>query len=236
MNKLKKQKNINLLNYEHFLKNNSLKKKKIKLNHMIFENPILFKHQDLNIIEFNDYKNIAIPLTVLDFNSINTIETSYKNQLLFSYNLNYKILDTFWKMMFNNTRKYDNDITEGRILKSDNNKVLLSILGNIFFIKSKNLHNIINRVLIDSKSKKKRFNKFNRRNILKIKKNAKIRKLIKKYQFKIIKLKINNNIYKKSLSHHAIITYFTKINIIGINNERKRNLSRKLYEKKHKKK
>ena len=101
MNKLKIQKFNNLLNYQHFLKNNSLKKKRFKLKNILFENQVLYKNKDLKIIELENSENIEIPITVLDFNNINTIQASYKNQLLFNYNLNYHILYNFNKIIFN---------------------------------------------------------------------------------------------------------------------------------------
>ncbi len=78
MNKLKTQNFNNLLNYKHFLKNNSLKKKRFKLKNILFENQILYKNQDLNIMGFKDSENIQIPLTVLDLKNIYTIEVLYE--------------------------------------------------------------------------------------------------------------------------------------------------------------
>ncbi len=101
MNKLKTQNFNNLLNYQHFLKNNSLKKKRFKLKNILFENQILYKNQDLNIIELKSSENIQIPSTVLDFKKTYTIQTLYENQLLFNYNLNYNILYNFKKKIFN---------------------------------------------------------------------------------------------------------------------------------------
>lgn len=107
MNKLKTQNFNNLLNYQHFLKNNSLKKKRYKLKNIIFENQVLYKNQDLNlnIIELKNSENIQIPLTVLDFKNTYTIKSSHENQLLFNYNLNYNILYNFNKIMFNYIKK-----------------------------------------------------------------------------------------------------------------------------------
>lgn len=105
MNKLKIQNYNNLLNYQHFLKNNSLKREKYKLKNILFENQILYKNQDLNIIELKNSENIQIPLTVLDFKNTYTIQNLYENQLLFNYNLNYSILYNFNKIIFNYKKK-----------------------------------------------------------------------------------------------------------------------------------
>ena len=105
MNKLKKQKINNLLDYQHFLKKGSLKKKKLKLKNILFENQILYKNMDSNIIELNNYENVYLPLTVLNLNNIYTIQIQYENQLLFNYNLNYDILYHFNSIIFKNILK-----------------------------------------------------------------------------------------------------------------------------------
>jgi len=145
MNKLKKEKFNSLLNYQHFLKNNSLKKNKFKLKNILFENQILYKNQDSNIIEFNNYENIHIPLTVLDLKNIHTIKTIYDDKVLFNYNLNYNILYNFNRILLNYIKNKRNTI-KGRVLTSNKNnkKVFIAILGILFSMKSINLNNLIN--------------------------------------------------------------------------------------------
>jgi hypothetical protein len=154
MNKLKTQNFNNLLNYQHFLKNNSLKKKKFKLKNILFENQILYKNQDLNIIELKNSENIQIPLTVLDIKNTYTIQTSYENQLLFNYNLNYNILYNFNKIMFNYIKK--KNIIKGRVIRGSKKKILIAVLGIVFSMKSINLNNLINnkKKFYDRKKKK----------------------------------------------------------------------------------
>jgi len=151
MNKLKKQKINHVLNYEHFLKNNSLKKKKLKLKNILFENPILYKNQDLNIIELNNYENIEIPFTVLDFKNINTIEKTYNNQLLFNYNLNYNILYNFNKIIVNFIKQKNNDKIKGKVIKGNRKKISIAIFGFIFKMKSVNLNNSIRNIIYNKK-------------------------------------------------------------------------------------
>jgi len=54
MQKLKKQKINKLLNYQQFLKNNYLKTNKLNLKKILFENQILFKNLDSNVLELNN--------------------------------------------------------------------------------------------------------------------------------------------------------------------------------------
>jgi len=72
MQKLKKQKINNLLNYQQFLKNNYLKKKKFKLKNILFENNILYNNLNLEsyVIEFNNYENIYLPFTLIKIDKI----------------------------------------------------------------------------------------------------------------------------------------------------------------------
>jgi len=144
MNKLKIQNFNNLLNYQHFLKNNSLKKKRFKLKNILFENQILYKNQDLNIIELKSSENIQIPITVLDIKDINTIEAKHENQLLFNYNLNYNILYNFNRIMFNYIKKIKENNIRGRLMTGSHKKAIISILGFTFSMKSINLNNLIN--------------------------------------------------------------------------------------------
>lgn len=150
MNKIKKLNKINLLNYQHFLKNSSLKKQKFKLKNILFDNPLIYKTDNLNIIEINNSKNISIPSTILKFNRINTIKTLYENQILFNYNLtNLKanILYNFNKIVLNYMLK-KTDIIKGRMVhicktkknKKLNKKLIIAVLGMNFSIKSKNLN------------------------------------------------------------------------------------------------
>lgn len=161
MQKLKKQKINNLLNYQHFLKNNDLKKNKFKLKKILFENQILYKNIDSNIIELNNYENIYLPSTVLNLNNIYTIQTQYENQLLFNYNLNYDILYHFNSIIFKNIIQKNNNIIKGRIIGGTNKKVLVSILGVVFSMKPINLNNLINNKKTFYINKKNKFKKKN---------------------------------------------------------------------------
>jgi len=144
MQKLKKQKLNNLLNYKHFLTNNYLKKNKFKLKKNLFENQILYKNSDLNIIELNNYENIYLPNTVLNFNDIYTVKIQYENQFLFNYNLNYDILYHFNSIILKKIIKKNNNIIKGRIIGGTNQNILVSILGIVFYMKPVNLNNLIN--------------------------------------------------------------------------------------------
>nr|UQT68347.1 ymf99 [Nothophytophthora sp.] len=189
MQKLKKKKINNLLNYQHFLKNNCLKKKKFKLKNILFENQILYQNLDSNIIEFNNYENIYLPFTLIKINEISTIEMQYENQILFNYDLNYNIYYHFNKIMFQNIIEKKNNIIKGRLIGGNryNKKIFISILGIIFSMKPLNLNNIFN------KKKNKKFYYFNRK--------INHTRLINNYKLKYINFKIDiinhNNLIKK---------------------------------------
>lgn len=242
MNKLKTQNFNNLLNYQHFLKNNSFKKKKFKLKNILFENQILYKNHDLNIIELKNSKNIQIPSTVLDFKKTYTIQNSYESQLLFNYNLNYNILYNFNKIMFNYKKK--NNIIKGRVITGNNKKTLIIILGIIFSMKSINLNNLINnkKNFYIRKYKKKNF-KY--KNFFSKFKKTKINQIIKSYKLRYLNFKIeknkNNTLFSRISYLEDIIKYLRikklkKRMLLERNkkNKIKSNLSRKGYVKKQK--
>ena len=107
MKKLKIKKNINLISYQQFFKNNYFHKNKVKLKNIFFENKILYNNLNLEsyVIEFNNYKNIYLPFTLIKIADISTIALKYKNSLLFNYDLNYNIVYQFNKIMFQNILK-----------------------------------------------------------------------------------------------------------------------------------
>ena len=188
MQKLKKQKFNNLLNYQHFLKNNDLKKNKFKLKKNLFENQILYKNMDSNIIELNNYENVYIPSTVLNLNNIYTIQIQYENQLLFNYNLNYDILYHFNSIIFKNVIKKNNNIIKGRVISGTNKKVFISILGVVFSMKPINLNNLINNKKTFYINKK---NKFKKKNFFYIHKKIQPKQLINSYKLRYLNFKIN---------------------------------------------
>jgi len=210
MQKLKKQKINNLLNYQHFLKNNYLKKNKFKLKNILFENQILYKNLDSNIIEFNNYENIYLPFTLIKINEISTIEIQYENQILFNYDLNYNILYHFNKVMFQNILEKKNNIIKGRLLGGNwnNKKIFISILGIIFSMKPLNLNNALNY------KKNFYFNKYNKKRFYN-KKRINSTKLINCYKLKYINFKINitNNLdfLKKQKKIFSRLSYIQEI-------------------------
>lgn len=239
MNKLKTQNFNNLLNYQHFLKNNSLKRKKYKLKNIIFENQILYKNQDLNIIELENSENNHIPITVLDLKSTYTIQSLYQNQLLFNYNLNYNILYNFNKIMFNYLKKNNKNIIKGRIVTGTRTgkKAIIAFLGMSFSMKAINLNNLI-------KNKKNFYTKKNKKKFFKYKKfrNRKIKKLIRSYTLRYLNFKIEKIKKKYIFSRISylddIIKYLPikkfKKRMLLERKKKKSNFSRKGYVKKQK--
>jgi hypothetical protein len=206
MQKLKKKKINNLVNYQQFLKNNSLKKKKFKLKNILFENQILYNNLNLEsyVIEFNHYENIYLPFTLIKIDEISTIKMKYENVFLFNYDLTYNILYQFNKIMFQNILKKKKNSIQGRILGGNwnNKKIFISILGFIFDMKSFNLNNAL-------KYKKNFFfNKNNKKGFYKKKKNINMIKLINCYKLKYLNFKINDlNTLKKKKKEFSRISY-----------------------------
>lgn len=201
MTKLKKQQINTLVNYQQFLNNNSLKKKQFKLKKQIFENLILYNNLNLEsyVIEFNNYKNIYLPFTLIKIDDISTITMKYENIILFNYNLTYNILYQFNKLMFQYILKKKNSI-KGRLLGGNwnNKKIFISILGFVFFMKPINLNNAL-------KYKKKfYFNKNNKKGFYK--KRINVLRLINCYKLKYLNFQINNTKnFKKELSRFSYI-------------------------------
>ena len=236
MQKLKKQKFNNLLNYQHFLKNNDLKKNKFKLKQNLFENQILYKNIDSNIIELNNYENIYLPSTVINLNNIYTIQTQYENQLLFNYNLNYDILYHFNSIIFKSIIQKNKDIIKGRVIGGTNKNVLISILGVVFSMKPINLNNLINNKKTFYINKK---NKFKKKKFFYIPKKIQPKQLINSYKLRYLNFKIDiindlNLKQKKILSRVSYLQELIKNH--KINKKKKKKiifkksvLSRKLY-------
>ena len=136
MQKLKQKtsNNLNLVNYQYFLKNNSLKKNKIKLKQNLFQNDVFFKNKDLINVEFNKFKNYFLPLSK-GKKITYTIQTQYENNSLLNYNFNYNILYYFTKLFF---LKKKNKI-KGKIINYKKKNIIISIFGLIFVMKQKNL-------------------------------------------------------------------------------------------------
>lgn len=209
MKKLKKKKIINLVSYQQFLKNNSLKKNQFKLKNILFENKILYNNLKLEsyVIEFNNYENIYLPFTLVKIAEISTISLKYENVLLFNYDLTYNILYQFNKIMFQNNTQKKQNIIKGRLLGGNwnNKKIFISILGFVFFMKPTNLNNSLNY------KKKKYFNKNNKKGFYKRKINS--TRLINCYKLKYLNFEIsslNKKTLKKELSRVSYIQTILK--------------------------
>nr|YP_010616483.1 ymf99 [Peronosclerospora sorghi]WAU47943.1 ymf99 [Peronosclerospora sorghi] len=206
MKKLKKKKINILLNYQQFLKNNSLKKKFFKSKNSLLENQILYKNPILetSIIEFNNYENIYLPFTLIKINEISIIDLQYENIILFNYDLTFNILKKFNRIMFPYIINFQNNLIKGRLLGGNwnNKKILISILGFIFPMKPMNLNNALNYKKIYF------FNKYNKKGFYKKKINS--TRLINCYKIKYLNFKIKNkknNLKKKELSRLSYIQF-----------------------------
>ena len=187
MQKIKQKKINNLLNYQHFLKNNSLKQKKIQLKQNLFENFIISKNQDFFSIDLNKKENYFLPKDKFNIKKksiIYTIQTKYENHFLLNSNLNYNLLYYFTKLIFKNSIKKNNFKIKGRILNSKKKNISISFFGIIFQMKSKNLH----------KYRKTFFGK-----------KFKLKKQVLRYKMKYLNFKIENHLKKSILSRKAYV-------------------------------
>jgi hypothetical protein len=190
MYKIKKKKKNTLVQYQDFLKNNDLKKKKFKLKNILFENEILLKKKGMNIIELKK-KNIFIPISLPLKRIIYTIQTQYQEHFLLNYHFNFNLLYYFSKIMFKNNVKENLKTIKARIIGGNRKGILIAIFGLIFTIKPKQLHK-------------------NRRIFYKSK--LKSTKIISFYKLKYLNFKIekNNPLYKKSILSRKL--YVKEIN------------------------
>ena len=206
MNKLKKKKKNNIINYQSFLKINNLKKKKIKLKNILFENQILLKNNEFNLIEINNQKTNFLYNYNNYMNLIFTIKNKYKNHLLYNYNLNYNLLSYFNFLILSSYLKRKKKI-KSRVLGHlgrRRKKTCLLNFGKIFCFKRKKFFY-------------KKLKKKNKKLYYRIKR--KNRDIVNIYKYKLIVFRIKN--YKNSLK---------KINNILYKN--KKSFKKKIYRKK----
>jgi hypothetical protein len=232
MQKLKKQKINKLLNYQQFLKNNYLKTNKLNLKKILFENQILFKNLDSNVLELNNYENIYLPFTLLNLKDIYTIKNQYENQFLFNYNLNYNIIYSFNKIIFKNSLKKNNNKIKGRITGGNNKKILILILGIIFSMNPIHLNSLINNKKTFYLNKLNKNNKFKKNKNFYISKKIKPKQLINSYKLRYINFKINI-ISNSKFKNKKILSRISYIQDIIKNQKKKKQfkksaLSRKL--------
>jgi hypothetical protein len=235
MKKLKKKYIKQLLNYQFFLKNNSLKKNNLNFKNTLFENKFLFKNNDLNlnIIEINAHENVYLPSS-LNSKLIYTIQKKFENNLLFNYNLDYNIIIFFNKLLFKNFLKTKKTI-KGRIIGGNNKKIYLYILGFIFYLDPRKLN-----LLCNSKKKTFKFNKLKKKGYYSFIKIIKAKKIINCYKLRYLNFNIDllNNFNKKlifsRISYIEELIKKKKLNNIIIN--KKRSISKKLHVQKINKK
>jgi hypothetical protein len=219
MNKLKTQNSNYLLNYQHFFKNNSLKRKKYKLKNIIFENQILYKNYNLNlnIIELKNSENIQIPSTVIDLKDIYTIKSVHNNRLLFNYNLSSTILENYNEIMLKLKEKKDR-IVKARTIpvpvtlyKQKNSRIFC--LGKCSGITYYDLNSIVHkqrRIFLNkfysTKYKTKNFKKkFDKK--LKVLNNKLITSTLMCFHYKIKKKKTEEGIFSRFEYIKEILEY-----------------------------
>jgi len=203
MYKLKKKK---------IIKNKNCSKKIFTNDKKIYNEIILYKLKNFNILEFTENKNIYIPKK--KSKSFFTLNKKFKNKVSFNYTLNYNILYNFNKIMF----IFNKINIKGRIfsfyIKRENNFIFcILFLGIIFYIKNNNLYDYY-FIIYNKNNIYKKINKKNKYNYYK--KKNKIEQLIRfNFNSKYIKMNIN----KSKKFFFTRISYVEKI---------KSNFSRKI--------
>lgn len=235
MIKLKTQKVTTLVHYQQFLKNNCLKKKKLKLKDTLFENEILYKNKDLNAYaaEFNKYGTIYLPFTLKKRGEIASVNRVYENIILFNYELTNNVLLQFNKVMFSYIFQKKKDlIIQGRLIRGvkKRQQVFIAILGRIFGMKT-----IYLNTALDYRQQTYQKRNFRRSRI-------KPRRLINSYKLRYLNFKINRlTTFQNSCKELSRVDYVKLVlenkKILNQNLQKKKNkkfLSKKTYSRKKK--
>lgn len=226
MQKLKKQKINQLINYQTYFKKIKINTKKI-----IYENNFLLSFNDINIIENNIDHNALIfnnNLINIRNNTISTIEQKYNDSFLFNYKFTFYILTKFHNNIMKKKIKKDKIFNGLAIIKIQ--KRLKSIIVSkqpLLFQKNKQqkidtykyfyllfgyLFKIKNNILIEQYLK----NKKRKRKITLIKQKKMETKIFfeNQLQFKKIILQIKRKTYKISRINYLYYIIKSKKNVL----------------------
>jgi len=201
---------INKLSYKHFLKNYFLNQKQFKFP-QLYENLFLYKNNKFNFFLFNKLESIS-HLEKSKISKLKKKQTSCKHFLnfdrfFFNIRLNFFIIQNFNKIKLKQQLSQNNNFyTVGRILKQTRTytNILLSVFGIIFIIKTRNLKRVIDKLMRNKYVFFQIRRKKNKKKKLKIDKYFKLeqgRKLLFKYQSRLLRFKLlsyNNNSAKFS--------------------------------------
>jgi hypothetical protein len=208
MKKLIEKKNNNLLYYNYFLKNNNLNEDKKKMKGNPFsESILLYENPDFRIIELDSFKIFNIPVLVEDFKDIYSIKSTYKDQKLFNYDLNYNFLYNFNRTLLNTKKRKRKGNIKGRLIHAINynKEVVIASLGFSLLMKSIDLNDLIEKINNKKTIKKKGPNKNKFGKFFYKQKRKKIKQIIRTYKLRKLNFSIEE---KKGLSR---ITYIEKI-------------------------
>jgi hypothetical protein len=194
---ISKKKDKSCLSYEPFLKNYVLNQKQFKY-FQLYENIFIYKNNKFNFFEFNKIKTISHPLKY-KISSLNKKISSSKlflrsNRLFLNFKFNFFLIKNFNQIFLNQSivSKRKNSLLFGRVLKQTKTytKILITIFGVLFIIRTRNLHRIIDKLM---RNKFVFFNFKKKQKKIKINKYFKLeqgRKILKKYILKQLKFNI----------------------------------------------
>lgn len=216
---LKQKKNLRIkkirrirLSYPTFLKNYRLNQTQFKYS-QLYENIFLFRNKKFNVFEFNKFETILHPAKYKvspDDRKISTSKLFLKaNHLFLNFKLNFFLIKNFNSLILSRNiyNKNNNSHLFGRILKQTKTytRILLSVFGVLFIIRTRNLHRIIDKlmrnkfVLFHIKRNKKNKKKIHINKYFKLEHGRKKLKkyILKKLGFTLISLEQNLAVFSR---------------------------------------
>ena len=135
------------LSYPTFLKNYRLNQNQFKYS-QLYENIFLFRNKKFNVFEFNKFETILHPAKYKVSPDERKISTS---KLFLNFKLNFLLIKNFNSLILSRNiyNKNNNSYLFGRILKQTKTytRILLSVFGVLFIIRTRNLHRIIDKLM-----------------------------------------------------------------------------------------
>jgi hypothetical protein len=203
-----------LLSYPIFLKNYRSNQKQFK-HFQLYENIFLFRNKKFNVFEFNKFETILHPskYKIASFNK--KIATSKlflrSNRLFLNFRLNFFLIKNFNRLILNQNiyNNENNSYLFGRILKQTKTytRILLSVFGVLFIIRTRNLHQIIDKLMRNKfvlfhfkrKKKQKHSKKIHINKYFKLERGRKKLKkyILKKLGFTLISLEQNLAVFSR---------------------------------------
>lgn len=225
---------INFL-YNHFLKNDYLNQKHFKYP-QLYENIFLFRNKKFNIFEFNKIETLSFSIKQ-KVSKTNKKMASCKyfvktDRLFLNFKLNFFLIQNFNKILLKRIflKKNSFSYSIGRIIKQTRRytEIVLSVFGVMFIIRTRNLHTTIDKLMRNKfvyfhfvKKKKKDNKKVKINKFFKLEQG---RRLLSKYQFKLLRFKI--------ISLKKNIAVFSRREYLRLMKENNKKIKLNLFKKK----